>query len=108
MTKRTHSSRVCSARRLKTLAAMRAAKERKRLARIAAGWTPEPRRGRQWYPLEIGFRDRTSGEVDWVVLKSARQARRLAARMIQEWTATPAWGRHYGDAENTEKGNACY
>lgn len=72
-----------------TLAKMRAAKERKRIARIAAGWTPEPRPGRKDYPLEIGFRDTRSGEVEWCVLKSARQARRLAARLLQEWEPTP-------------------
>jgi hypothetical protein len=44
---------------------------------------------RRDYPLEIGFRDRRTGEVAWVALKSARQAKRLARRMLQEWEPTP-------------------
>jgi uncharacterized protein (DUF2344 family) len=83
-----HSRRVCSARRLATLAKMREAKARLRIERIEAGWNPEPRMSRA-YPIEIGFRDRRSGETAWVPLKSARQAKRLARRMLQEWEPTP-------------------
>ena len=88
MTNRVHSRRVCSARRLATLDKMREDKARRRQERIAAGWTPEPR-FRKDYPLEIGFRDTRSGEVAWCSLKSARQAKRLARRMLQEWVETP-------------------
>jgi hypothetical protein len=89
MTRWSHKRRVCSPKRLATLAAMRAAKERKRLERIAAGWTPEPKPGRKAYPLEIGFRDASSQEAQWTPLKSARQARRLAAGLLRHWTPTP-------------------
>lgn len=76
--------------RLAHLAAMRAAKERKRLARIAAGWTPEPphRRRERW--LEVSFRDARSGEcTGFVRVKSGREAARLAARFLRDWQPTP-------------------
>ena len=69
---------------------MRAAKERKRLARIAAGWTPEPphRRRERW--LEVSFRDARSGEcTGFVRVKSGREAARLAARFLRDWQPTP-------------------
>lgn len=60
------------------MAAMRAAKERLRRERIAAGWTPEPK-FKRWYPLELGLRDKITGEVAWVDFKGLRDAlRRLA------------------------------
>ena len=54
---------------------MRAAKERKRLA------NPIEREPKlvPWHPLELGVRDKASGEVGWVDFKSLRDAmRRLA------------------------------
>lgn len=78
MLNRTHRRRVCSARRLATLAKMRAARERIRQERVAAGWIQEPRMER-WYPLELGLRDKETGEVAWVDFKGLRDAlRRLA------------------------------
>jgi hypothetical protein len=62
-------------RQLKKLANMRAAKERKRLA------NPVEREPKlvPWHPLELGLRDKVSGEVAWVDFKSLRDAmRRLA------------------------------
>jgi hypothetical protein len=102
MAKRTHSRRVCSKIRLATLARMREAKARRREARIAAGWTPEPKFAR-WFPMEIGFRDRSSGEVAWTELRSVRQAARLSSRMLREWSATPAQWRRRGAAESAHK-----
>lgn len=90
--KRTHSRRFCSPRRLATLANMRAAKERKRQERIAAGWTPETRLER-WYPLEIGIRDKRSGECEFVDLRSVRQAIRLVSVMLREWKPDPKLSR---------------
>lgn len=75
MMKRKHSKRVCSARRLATLAAMRAAKERLRRERITAGWTPEPKLKR-WFPLELGLRDKATGETAWVDFRGLRDAMR--------------------------------
>lgn len=54
---------------------MRAAKERKRLANPAER---EPKLVR-WFPLELGLRDKRSGEVAWVDFRSVRDAaKRLA------------------------------
>lgn len=64
---------------LRKMANMRAKKDAKRLADIAAGWTPEPKMER-WYPLEFGVRDKVTGEFCWVDFKSVRDAaRRLGA-----------------------------
>lgn len=54
------------------LANMRAAKERKRLANPPEH---EPKFER-WFPLELGLRDKTSGEVAWLDFKSIRDAAR--------------------------------
>ena len=62
-------------RHLKRLANMRAAKERKRLA------APSEREPKlvPYHPLELGLRDKATGEVAWVDFKSLRDAlRRLA------------------------------
>lgn len=58
------------------MAAMRAARERKRLERPA----PEIGiRARYRHPLELGLRDTRTGEVAWVPFRSVRDAtRRLA------------------------------
>lgn len=62
-------------KRLRQLAQMRAAKERKRLANPVES---EPRMEKFW-PLEIGLRDKLTGEVAWVEFRSMRDAvRRLA------------------------------
>jgi hypothetical protein len=58
---------------MRKMAAMRAAKERKRQERIAAGGTPEPRMER-WYPMELGLRDKATGETAWVDFRSLRDA----------------------------------
>lgn len=64
---------------LAKMANWRAAKARKRQARIAAGWTPEPKMVR-WFPLELGVRDKRTGETAWIDLRSVRDAsRRLSA-----------------------------
>ena len=61
---------------LKKMANMRAAKERKRLANPPP--EPEPKLV-PWFPLELGLRDKLTGEVAWVDFKSLRDAtRRLA------------------------------
>ena len=49
---------------------MRAAKERKRLANPVER---EPKMVR-WFPLELGIRDKLTGETCWIDLKSARDA----------------------------------
>lgn len=62
-------------RMLRKMAAMRAAKARKRSANQVER---EPRMER-WYPLELGLRDRRTGETAWVPFRSIRDAiRRLS------------------------------
>ena len=55
---------------LRKMAAMRAAKERKRMANPVER---EPKLVR-WFPLEIGVRDKRTGEVAFVDFKSVRDA----------------------------------
>lgn len=61
-------------KRLRQLAKMRAAKERKRLANPVER---EPKMER-WYPLEIGFRDKQTGETAWTDFKGIRDTIRRA------------------------------
>jgi hypothetical protein len=79
-----------SVSRLAVLARMRATKVRKRLARIAAGWTPEPphRRRPRW--LEVAFRDGQTGEsTGYMSVKSAREAARWTGILLRSWQSTP-------------------
>ena len=57
---------------LRKMSNMRAAKKRNRLAHPAVR---EPKLV-PWHPLEIGVRDKLSGEVGWVDFKSLRDAMR--------------------------------
>ena len=63
---------------LRKMAAMRAAKERKRLARPAP--VPDPERQR-WHRLEFGVRDKLTGQTAWHDLKSVRHAT-IAVRLL--------------------------
>jgi hypothetical protein len=89
MRQRVHSQLFFSARKarrervLRKTAAMRAAKDRKRRERIAAGWTPEPKMVR-WVPLELGLRDKITGEVAWTDFRSLRDALRRLAK-VRRW-----------------------
>jgi hypothetical protein len=61
---------------LRKMATMRAAKARKRLDNPLE---PEEARGAPFYPLQIGVRDKLSGEVSFVDFRSVRDAaKRLA------------------------------
>jgi hypothetical protein len=61
---------------LRKLANMRAAKARLRLVRIAAGLLEREPKMVLWFPLELGVRDKVSGEVAWIDLRSVRDAAR--------------------------------
>jgi hypothetical protein len=63
---------------LQKMAAMRAAKERKRLERPAP--EPEPKRQR-WHRFEFAVRDKLTGQTAWHDLKSVRHAA-TACRLI--------------------------
>ena len=69
-------------KRLQQLAQMRAAKERKRLANPVER-EPEFER---WFPLELGVRDKHSGEVAWVDLRSVRDAAKRISVMLNNYT----------------------
>lgn len=82
---RTQSLRFLSNRKarrerlLRRMAAMRAAKERKRLANPIE---PEPRMER-WFPLQLGLRDKRTCETAWVdfvsILDAVRRLRVVRA-----------------------------
>jgi hypothetical protein len=59
-------------KRLRQLAQMRTAKQRKRLANAPSREPKMP----PWYALELGLRDKVTGEVAWVDFKSLRDAMR--------------------------------
>lgn len=66
-------------RLLEKMRRMRAAKERLRLQRGAAGLLEREPKMERWFPLELGLRDKISGEVAWTDLRSIRDsARRIA------------------------------
>lgn len=58
---------------------MRAAKERKRLQHPVEH---EPELIR-WYPMELGIRDKVSGETCWIDLKSCRDAAKRIAIILK-------------------------
>src|ERR1043165_8695967 len=74
-------------RMLRKLANMRAAKARIRQERIAAGLLdPDPKMER-WIPLELGVRDKATGEVCWTDLRSVRDAARRLAVVLKFYQA---------------------
>lgn len=99
MTRRTQSGlllRNRNARRLRMLlkmAAMRAAKERRRLENPVES---EPRMER-WFPLQLGLRDKVTGDVAWVDLRSLRDALRrlrIVFRWYTPWRFSPSTINH--------------
>lgn len=67
---------------LRKMANWRAAKERKRQERIAAGWAPEPKLVR-WHRFEFGVRDKLTGETHFADLKSVRHAARALGLILK-------------------------
>ena len=67
---------------LRKMAAMRAAKERKRLENPVER---EPKFER-WFPLELGIRDKHSGEVAWIDLRSVRDAAKRISVVLKNYT----------------------
>lgn len=65
------------------MAAMRAAKERKRQERIAAGLLEEEPKMVRWYPLQFGVKDKRSGVECWLDLKSVRDAARRVSVLLR-------------------------
>ena len=67
-------------RQLRKLANMRAAKERKRLARGPREEEPRMVRG---FPLEFGVRDKVTGETVWLDLRSTRDVAKRVAVVLK-------------------------
>jgi hypothetical protein len=61
---------------LRKLANMRAAKARRRQERSDAGLLEREPKMVRWFPLELGVRDKVSGEIVWTDLRSVRDAAR--------------------------------
>ncbi len=59
---------------------MRAAKERKRMER---GPRDEEPRMIRWHRFELGVRDKVTGEVAWVDLKSVRHASKALGLVLK-------------------------
>lgn len=76
------NSKVRWEKRLRQLAQMRSAKERKRLARLADGWTPEPKMKR-YYPFEFGVRVKATGESHFTDLRSSRHAAKALCLILK-------------------------
>lgn len=89
MKTRVHSGRFFANRKarrgrmLRKLANMRAAKARRRQERIAAGLHEHEPKMERWFPLELGVRDKASGEVAWVDLRSVRDAARRLGVLLK-------------------------
>ncbi len=73
---------------LQRMAAMRAAKARKRLSGPPP--EPEPRRMIRWTGLSLGVRDDTTGEVAWVPFRSVRDAARRLAVVLRNYQIGPS------------------
>ena len=91
MTHRTHAEyfsrnrKLRREKRLRQLAQMRAAKERKRQAAIAEGWTAEPKPGPivRHPHLSWAVRDELSCEVCWLEMLSARDVYRRVSVLLK-------------------------
>lgn len=66
---------------------MRAAKERLRLERGADGLLEREPKLERYYPLELGVRDKRTGEVAWVEFKGIRDAMRRLS-VVQKYYST--------------------
>ena len=67
---------------LRKMSAMRAAKARKRLSNPI---DREPRMER-WFPLQLGIRDKVSGETAWTDLRSIRDAVRRLSVVLHNYS----------------------
>ncbi len=66
---------------LRKMANMRAAKARKRLANPV---DREPRMVR-WFPLELGVRDKRTGEIAWTDLRSVRDTAKRISVVLKNY-----------------------
>ena len=68
---------------LRKLANMRAAKARIRQERADAGLLDREPKLVRWFPIELGVRDKVSGDVAWTDLRSIRDAARRLSVVLK-------------------------
>jgi len=66
---------------------MREAKNRLRQERGESGQVEREPKMVRWFPLEIGVRDKTTGDVAWMDLRSGRDAARRLAVVLKYYQA---------------------
>lgn len=76
-------------RMLRKLANMRAAKARRRQERIDAGLLEREPKPERYFPLELGVRDKTTGQTAWVDLRSVRDAGRRLSVLLKLYEPGP-------------------
>src|SRR6185503_5599090 len=96
MIRRVHSGRFFANRRarrermLRKMTNMRAAKARRRQERIAAGLLEREPKMVRWFPLELGVREKITGEAVWMDLRSVRDAARRLGVVLKFYQAGKA------------------
>ncbi len=68
---------------LRKMRNMRAAKERLRLDRGEAGFPEREPKFERWCPLELGVRDKATGETAWTDLRSGRDAHKRLSVVLR-------------------------
>lgn len=72
-------------RQLKRLSNMRQAKARLRQERVAAGLLERELKFVRYYPLELGVRDKRTGEVAWTDLRSVRDTAKRISTVLKNY-----------------------
>lgn len=72
-------------RQLTRLANMRQAKARLRQERVAAGLLEREPKLMRYYPLELGVRDKRTGEVAWTDLRSVRDTAKRISTVLKNY-----------------------
>ena len=91
MNHRIHSGRVFTPRNtkrfrmLRKMENMRADKARIKMERGAAGLLEREPKLVKWFPLELGVRDKVSGDVAWTDLKSVRDTARRIGVVLRHY-----------------------
>ena len=77
---------------LRKMANMRAAKTQLRLERGQAGLLEREPKMQRWFTLELGLRDKASGEVAWTDLRSIRDSARRIAVVLKFYQSIASKG----------------
>jgi hypothetical protein len=81
-----HHSRTLNSSRKRRIAKHYARMTRARDAKAAkrmSGPAPEPKRGERVYPLQLGVRNKATGETAWTDLRSVRDAAKRLAVVLK-------------------------